>query len=248
MEVDYYSLLGIPPHATKKEIKMAYRRMAEVYHPDKLRELPPKIRSEGEDIMRLLNEAKSVLLDADKRYLYDLRLGTRGSREDAIIVKEFDQAVAFEPETVMVLEKEEVRSRMFRVLNNLKEVFVKDGDFQNKISAAEEVAEAKVIEEPKFRIRTIETEDDENFETIIEGEEETSETRKSNGPDLEGEEGEEVEMTLEFARVTVEKEKESKPPRKKSNKKEFHIVAVETEDEEYDDLDDYEVQEVEWEE
>lgn len=251
MEVDYYSLLGTSPYATRKEIKLAYRRMAEVYHPDKLRELPPKIRQEGEDIMRLLNEAKTVLLDPDKRYLYDLRLGTRGSKEDAIIVKEFDQAVAYEPEFVVALEKEEVQSRMSRVLKNLREVFVKDGDFQNKITVAQEVAEAKVIEEPKFKIRTIESEDDDSFETVIEGEEQEVTVKKPPVVELEDveEEDDDIEMTLEFARVTVDKDMISSPPKKRRarKKKEFKIVAIEGEEDEYDDLDEFEVQEVEWE-
>ena len=39
MEVDYYYLLGVPEDASPREIKAAYRKMAEVYHPDKLREL-----------------------------------------------------------------------------------------------------------------------------------------------------------------------------------------------------------------
>jgi len=134
MEADYYQLLGVAPNATGKEIKLAYRRMAEVYHPDKLRHLPPSVRKEGEDIMRLLNEAKSVLLDPDKRLVYDRRIGNMGSREDAIIVQEFDQAVSYEPESYIALESEEVASMMSRVLNGLKEVFVRDKDFQNKIA------------------------------------------------------------------------------------------------------------------
>ncbi|MEA3557925.1 MAG: J domain-containing protein [Candidatus Thermoplasmatota archaeon] len=246
MEVNYYSLLGVSPHATRKEIKLAYRRMAEVYHPDKLRELPSNIRSEGEDIMRLLNDAKTHLLDPDRRYIYDLRLGTRGTREDAIIVKEFDQAVAYEPEYVFALEKEEMQSRMSRVLTNLREIFVKDRDFQTKISVAQEVAEAKIIEEPKFKIRTIESEDDNSFETIIEGEDiRTEPVKKVPKPVVEVEE---VEMTLEFARVTVDKDKVSAPPKRKKRRGEFRIVAMEGDDEEDDDLDEFEIQEVEWEE
>lgn len=32
---DYYTILGIPPSATLKEMKAAYRRLAHQYHPDK---------------------------------------------------------------------------------------------------------------------------------------------------------------------------------------------------------------------
>ena len=71
MEMDYYQLLGLPRDATSKEIRAAYRRMAEVYHPDKLSRLPEHAQTEGQEIMRLLNEAKAVLLDDGRRNTYD---------------------------------------------------------------------------------------------------------------------------------------------------------------------------------
>ena len=49
MVVDFYELLGIPKNAGSREIRGAYRRMAEVYHPDKLNLLPESAREEGED-------------------------------------------------------------------------------------------------------------------------------------------------------------------------------------------------------
>ncbi|MFW3145858.1 MAG: J domain-containing protein [Thermoplasmatota archaeon] len=249
MEVDYYSLLGVSPYSTRSEIKIAYRRMAEVYHPDKLRELPQAVREEGESIMRLLNEAKTILLDPDKRYLYDLRRGHRGSREDAIIVKEFDQAVAYEPEYVIALEKEEVSSRMARVLSGLREVFVKDKDFQNKIAIAQEIVEAKVIEEPRFKVKTIEMEGDDEFNVVIDGEPEIMERSAARRSKVELEDDEEeVEMTLEFARVKVDVEKVSAPPKRKRKNRSFKVVAVEGDDEESEELEEFEVQEVEWEE
>jgi len=225
MEADYYQLLGVAPNATGKEIKLAYRRMAEVYHPDKLRQLPPSVRKEGEDIMRLLNEAKSVLLDPDKRFVYDRRIGNKGSREDAIIVQEFDQAVAYEPESYIALESEEVASMMSRVLNGLKEVFSRDNDFQNKIAIAQEIVEAKVLEERSFRIRTVEGDDE--FEMYIEDEEDKKPVKARV---MEEDDGGEIEMTLEFKKVTGgSSEKASKPGPKK--KKMFRIVAIEGDEE-----------------
>ena len=89
MTADYYHLLSISPDANEREIKVAYRRMAEVYHPDKLRELPPVVRKEGEEIMRLLNEAKSVLLDPSRRADYDRTRGALGRPpSEAIILGE----------------------------------------------------------------------------------------------------------------------------------------------------------------
>lgn len=238
MEVDYYHLLGVQPNSTRKEIKLAYRRMAEVYHPDKLRHLPPSVRKEGEDIMRLLNEAKSILMDTDNRYLYDCRIGNIGNKQNAIIVQEFDRAVSYEPEYYIALEKEEVSSMMSRVLTGLKEVFIRDSDFQNKIAIAQEIVEAKVIEEQSFRIKTIE--DADGFEMTIEKEE----THRSTV--IVEEEPEEIEMTLQFQRITGKgKEHSSTPGSKGKKKKGFRIVAIEGEDNEA--LEEDEGAEVEWE-
>ncbi|MGA1820458.1 MAG: J domain-containing protein [Thermoplasmatota archaeon] len=237
MEADYYRLLGVAPNATGKEIKLAYRRMAEVYHPDKLRHLPPSVRKEGEDIMRLLNEAKSVLLDPDKRFVYDRRMGNMGSREDAIIVQEFDQAVSYEPESYIALESEEVASMMSRVLNGLKEVFSRDKDFQSKIAIAQEIVEAKVLDERSFRIRTVEADD--GFEMYIEDDDEK---RPVKAKVMEEDDQGEIEMTLEFKKVPGKASETASKPGPSKKKRSFRIVAIEGEEEDPEGSPD-----VEWE-
>lgn len=64
----YYDILGVSKDADTKVINRAYRRMAIQHHPDK-----------GGDKARfaLLNEARDVLTDPDKRKLYD-RFGKQG--------------------------------------------------------------------------------------------------------------------------------------------------------------------------
>jgi molecular chaperone DnaJ len=62
---DYYEILGIPRTADEKEIKKAYRALARKYHPDVCKE-------EGaEERFKSINEAYSVLSDAQKRAQYD---------------------------------------------------------------------------------------------------------------------------------------------------------------------------------
>lgn len=63
---DYYEVLGIGKGASEDEIKKAYRKMAKQYHPD----LHPGDK-EAEANFKEVNEAYSVLCDADKKARYD---------------------------------------------------------------------------------------------------------------------------------------------------------------------------------
>ena len=63
--VDYYAVLNVAPDADLKTIKSAYRQLAKVCHPD-------KIGDEGHELCILLNEAYTVLRDADQREEHDV--------------------------------------------------------------------------------------------------------------------------------------------------------------------------------
>ena len=63
---DYYKVLGVDKKATEKDIKSAFRRLAQLYHPDKN---PGDARAE--DKFKEINEAYEVLGDAQKRARYD---------------------------------------------------------------------------------------------------------------------------------------------------------------------------------
>lgn len=63
---DYYAILGIGKDATEEEIKKAYRKLARTYHPD----VNPGDAG-AEDKFKDINEAQEVLLDPEKRKLYD---------------------------------------------------------------------------------------------------------------------------------------------------------------------------------
>jgi curved DNA-binding protein CbpA len=56
------------------EIKKAYRRLAEKYHPDRTRERPEHIRKKFEKEMKLINMAKDVVLNPTSRSFYNYKL------------------------------------------------------------------------------------------------------------------------------------------------------------------------------
>jgi curved DNA-binding protein len=66
MFIDYYQILGISKHATEKEIKGAYRKLARKYHPD----LNPNDKDAKKKFQQI-NEANEVLSDPEKRKKYD---------------------------------------------------------------------------------------------------------------------------------------------------------------------------------
>ncbi len=71
---DYYEILGVGREASADEIKLAYRRLAMKYHPDRNRDNP-----EADAKFKACSEAYEVLSDPEKRSRYD-RFGHEGLR------------------------------------------------------------------------------------------------------------------------------------------------------------------------
>ncbi|MEM4184398.1 MAG: DnaJ domain-containing protein [Nitrososphaerota archaeon] len=63
---DYYEILGVPRNASKEEIKKAYRRLVLQYHPDRNKS------PEAEEKFKEISEAYAVLMDDEKRRMYDM--------------------------------------------------------------------------------------------------------------------------------------------------------------------------------
>jgi molecular chaperone DnaJ len=82
---DYYEILGLERRATPEEIKKAYRQAALKFHPDR----NPGSR-EAEDKFKEAAEAYSVLIDPDKKTVYD-QYGREGLRGQG--VSGFDTSV-----------------------------------------------------------------------------------------------------------------------------------------------------------
>jgi molecular chaperone DnaJ len=66
LETDYYAVLGVPKDASKADIKKAYRKLAQQYHPDK-----NPGDGDAENRFKEVSEAYAVLGDTDERKEYD---------------------------------------------------------------------------------------------------------------------------------------------------------------------------------
>ena len=66
--VDHYQILGIDSNATQKEIKTAYQKLAQKYHPDRH---PIEDKESVKEIFLQIGEAYETLKDSEKRAAYD---------------------------------------------------------------------------------------------------------------------------------------------------------------------------------
>ncbi|KAK1897827.1 DnaJ like subfamily C member 11 [Dissostichus eleginoides] len=103
---DYYSLLNVRREATQDELKVAYRRLCMLYHPDKHRD--PELKRQAEQLFNLVHEAYEVLREPQARAIYDI-YGKRGLDVDGWEVVERKRTPARYERSMSVFRKSERR-------------------------------------------------------------------------------------------------------------------------------------------
>lgn len=73
-----YEILNLSPNSSKEEIKIAYRKLVRIYHPD------VNQTKEAETYFKLLNNAAETLLDDAKRLQYDTLAGISRIKKDYV--------------------------------------------------------------------------------------------------------------------------------------------------------------------
>jgi hypothetical protein len=71
----YYDVLGVRPDADFEEVRRAYYRKAQLFHPDRYAGSPDPERRRVEAEMKALNEAWNTLGNSEARRRYDIELG-----------------------------------------------------------------------------------------------------------------------------------------------------------------------------
>jgi DnaJ-domain-containing protein 1 len=84
--INYFRVLGVKANASEDEIKKAYKRLSNKYHPDKLLALSEDEKEQAALQLHRVKEAYDVLSDAKKR---------------AAFIKDFNNVIVTDPAAAM---------------------------------------------------------------------------------------------------------------------------------------------------
>ncbi|GFR50262.1 hypothetical protein Agub_g12449, partial [Astrephomene gubernaculifera] len=76
---DYYRVLGVNPGASQDEIKVAFRKLALLHHPDRHAGATEAKQAESASKFKAITEAYDVLTDDRKRTQYEASVRSRSS-------------------------------------------------------------------------------------------------------------------------------------------------------------------------
>ncbi|EGC36899.1 hypothetical protein DICPUDRAFT_77422 [Dictyostelium purpureum] len=86
--IDFYAVLNIPRNASADEIKIAYKKLAFTYHPDK--QADEALKKETQELFTLITMAKDILSDPKLRAIYD-KFGLEGLEHSKAIVNKYKE-------------------------------------------------------------------------------------------------------------------------------------------------------------
>ena len=84
--INYFRVLGVKANASEDEVKKAYKRLSNKYHPDKLLALSEDEKEQAALQLHRVKEAYDVLSDAKKR---------------AAFIKDFNNVIVTDPAAAM---------------------------------------------------------------------------------------------------------------------------------------------------
>jgi curved DNA-binding protein CbpA len=121
--IDLYAVAGAAPEADADALRRALNQRLVEYHPDRLEGLAPEFKSKGERMARLLNRARIVLLDPEKRQGYDEVMaewegpvskdGTPIIRTDRYLQAEMENKTPEEIEGIFAEQAKEIEAMLF---------------------------------------------------------------------------------------------------------------------------------------
>lgn len=135
--LSYYDILDVAREADEKEIRRAHRKKAEIYHPDKVFHLGTRERKAAEMEMKLINNARDILLDPEQRSLYNQYLD--GALEADEVLEAFIVVEELAEEDRSPLWKKAMNTISGRWERRVKEIKKRAGISEEEVLEAEEV-------------------------------------------------------------------------------------------------------------
>ena len=108
-DADLYAVLGVDNNATSEQIKKAYKKLANKFHPDKERG--------DEEMFKRINQAYETLIDPLKRQSYDITGIYEGT--DAIHVKSARESI--ELAVFNIISKNEAHIQYVDIVQTIKQ-------------------------------------------------------------------------------------------------------------------------------
>ncbi|EYU35130.1 hypothetical protein MIMGU_mgv1a023539mg [Erythranthe guttata] len=154
MGIDYYNILKVNRNASDEDLKKAYRRLAMIWHPDKNTN-----KQEAEAKFRQISEAYDVLIDLQKRQIYDF-YGEESLKSGRFPLPRSSHHLSQNGYAVEVLE-------LFCTMNNDNDLSMDRYSLASAITACAEIASLELDEQIFARATVIGVDSDQVIATSL---------------------------------------------------------------------------------